>query len=87
MAASVITNGSLTNFTLYRVLYPIFSIIGILLSTIVYANTQEKIVQARTHAVQIKFFDALKAVLRINTFGLFHWQAGSASLKAHIVLF
>lgn len=68
MAASVITNGSLTNFTLYRVLYPIFSIIGILLSTIVYANTQEKIVQARTHAVQIKFFDALKAVAKNKYF-------------------
>lgn len=68
LAAKYLTNNSLTDFNLYRVLYPIFSIIGILLSVIVYANTQEKIVQARTHAVQIKFFDALKAVAKNKYF-------------------
>lgn len=68
IAAKFLTGGSITNFNLYRILYPIFSIIGILLSTIVYANTQEKIVQARTHAVQIKFFDALKAVAKNKYF-------------------
>lgn len=68
LAAKYLTNNSLTDFNLYRILYPIFSIIGILLSTIVYANTQEKIVQARTHAVQIKFFDALKAVAKNKYF-------------------
>lgn len=68
IAAKFLTGGSITNFNLYRILYPIFSIIGILLSVIVYANTQEKIVQARTHAVQIKFFDALKAVAKNKYF-------------------
>ena len=68
IAAKYLTGGSITNFNLYRILYPIFSIIGILLSVIVYANTQEKIVQARTHAVQIKFFDALRAVAKNKYF-------------------
>lgn len=68
IAAKYLTGGSITNFNLYRILYPIFSIIGILLSIIVYANTQEKIVQARTHAVQIKFFDALRAVAKNKYF-------------------
>ena len=68
IAAEMFTGGSITNFNLYRILYPIFSIVGILLSVIVYANTQEKIVQARTHAVQIKFMDALRAVAKNKYF-------------------
>lgn len=68
IAAEYLTGGSITNFNLYRILYPIFSIVGILLSVIVYANTQEKIVQAKTHAVQIKFMDALRAVAKNKYF-------------------
>ncbi len=68
IAAKYITNGSIADIKLYRVLFPIYSIIGILLSVIVYANTQEKIVQAKTHAVQIKFMDALRAVAKNKYF-------------------
>ncbi len=68
IAAKYITNGSIADIKLYRVLYPIYAIIGILLSVIVYANTQEKIVQAKTHAVQIKFMDALRAVAKNKYF-------------------
>ncbi|MDE6413281.1 MAG: MFS transporter, partial [Eubacterium sp.] len=47
---------------------PILTILGILLCIVVYKNTEERIVQARTHVVQIKFVDALKAVAKNKYF-------------------
>ncbi|MGN0521617.1 MAG: MFS transporter [Eubacterium sp.] len=57
-----------TDIRVYRLLFPILGILGILLCVIVYANTQEKIVQAKTHVIQIKFIDALKAVAKNKYF-------------------
>ena len=57
-----------TDIRVYRLLYPILAILGILLCIIVYKYTEEKIVQARTHVVQIKFTDALKAVAQNKYF-------------------
>ncbi len=51
-----------TDIKVYRFAFPIIGVISTLLVFVVYANTQEKIVQAKTHVVQIKFTDALKAV-------------------------
>lgn len=57
-----------TDIRVYRLLYPILGVLGILLCIIVYKYTEEKIVQARTHVVQIKFFDALRAVAKNKYF-------------------
>lgn len=68
IAAKYLTNGSIVDMRLYRVLFPIYAIVGIFVSVIAYANTQEKIVQAKTHAVQIKFMDAIRAVAKNKYF-------------------
>lgn len=68
LAAKFLTNGDMTNMKLYRFAYPPMLIIGILLVILVYANTQEKIIQAKTHVVQIKFMDALRAVAKNKYF-------------------
>lgn len=69
IVASLVTDdGSITNMNVYRVLYPPFAIIGIICSVYIYANTQEKIVQAKTHVIRIKFWDALKAVAKNKLF-------------------
>ncbi len=68
MVAKLATNNDLYDMKLYRILYPPFAIIGVLCSVYIYANTQEKIVQARTHIVQIKFFDAFRAVAKNKLF-------------------
>lgn len=68
LAAAALTGGSMTNIKLYRCVYPPMAIVGILLSVVVYANTQEKIIQAKTHVVQIKFMDALRAVAKNKYF-------------------
>lgn len=57
-----------TDIRVYRLLYPILGVLGILLCIIVYKYTEEKIVQARTHVVQIKFIDALREVAKNKYF-------------------
>ena len=68
VAALVPEDGSITDLNVYRVLFPPFAVIGILCSVYIYANTQEKIVQAKTHVIRIKFWDALKAVAKNKLF-------------------
>ncbi len=57
-----------TDIRVYRFIYPILTVGGLLLCMIVYKHTEEKIVQARTHVVQIKFIDAIKAVAKNKYF-------------------
>ncbi|MBR3808890.1 MAG: MFS transporter [Clostridia bacterium] len=57
-----------TDIRVYRFLYPILTVGGLLLCMVVYKHTEEKIVQARTHIVQIKFIDAIKAVAKNKYF-------------------
>ncbi len=53
---------------IYQLLFPIVSVIGIVLSVVVFANTKEKIVQADTHITQISFMDAIKEVAKNKYF-------------------
>ena len=53
---------------LYRYLYPPLCILSIGLCIVIYANTKEKIVQAKTHIIQIKFMDSLREVVRNKYF-------------------
>lgn len=66
--AGNIFHSNTTDIRVYKLLYPILTILGLLLCIIVYKNTEEKIVQARTHVVQIKFIDALRAVAKNKYF-------------------
>lgn len=68
LVAKVTTNGDLYDMKLYRILYPPFAILGVICAVYIFANTQEKIVQARTHAIQIKFMDAVRAVAKNKLF-------------------
>ncbi|MCC8016528.1 MAG: MFS transporter [Clostridiales bacterium] len=67
--ANAITGyNNLYQFEVYRYLYPILLIAGLVISLPIYINTREKIVQAKTHVIQIKFSDALRAVARNKYF-------------------
>lgn len=57
-----------TDIKVYRIAFPIIGVIGTLLVFVVYANTQEKIIQAKTHVIQIKFTDALREVAKNKYF-------------------
>ncbi|MEE1010487.1 MAG: MFS transporter [Acutalibacteraceae bacterium] len=53
---------------IYRILYPPLIFIGFLISLIVYKNTEEKIVQAKSHYAKIRFTDALREVAKNKYF-------------------
>ncbi|MBQ7203776.1 MAG: MFS transporter [Eubacterium sp.] len=63
-----ITKTDQSNILVYRIAYPIYAVIGIGLTIVVFANTEEKIVQAKTHTIQIRFIDALKEVAKNKYF-------------------
>lgn len=68
LATGLIGTNNLNDIRIYRYIWPPVLILGFLLSVIVYVNTEEKIVQAKTHVVQIKFIDALRAVAKNKYF-------------------
>ncbi len=57
-----------TDIRVYRLLYPILCVFGLVLCMVVYKHTEEKIVQARTHVIQVKFTDAVRAVAKNKYF-------------------
>ena len=69
LLAKLITgDDTLYDIKIYRYLYPPMMIAGFLVSMIIYVNTSEKIIQAKTHRIQISFIDAFKAVARNKYF-------------------
>lgn len=66
--AQIFANNDQTNIIVYRITYPIYAVLGIGLTIVVWANTQEKIVQAKTHTIQIRFMDALREVAKNKYF-------------------
>lgn len=69
IVAKMITGeNTLYDLRVYRVLYPPMLIVGFLISLLIYVNTEEKIVQAKTHVIQIKFMDAFRAIARNKYF-------------------
>ncbi len=68
MIAKNVFHTNMTDIRVYRLVYPIIAVMGILLCIVVYKYTEEKIVQARTHVIQIRFIDALKEVAKNKYF-------------------
>ncbi len=66
--ANYFANSDQSNIIVYRITYPIYAVLGIGLTIVVWANTKEKIVQAKTHTIQIRFMDALKEVAKNKYF-------------------
>lgn len=68
IVSEFLTDNDMYDIRLYRVCYPVFAIIGVVLTAIVFANTKEKIVQAKTRVVQVRFIDAFRAVAKNKYF-------------------
>lgn len=67
-AKNFIGTDNLNDIRIYRYIWVPILILGLFLSIIVYANTHERIIQAKTHVVQIKFMDALREVAKNKYF-------------------
>lgn len=59
---------TLNDIRIYRYVYPPIIIVGMLIGIIAYVNVEEKIVQAKTHVIQIRFIDAFRAVAKNKYF-------------------
>lgn len=59
---------TLFDLKIYRILFPPLIFIGFLISLVVYVNTKEKIIQAKSHFIQVKFADAFRAIARNKYF-------------------
>ncbi len=68
LIAKHVFHTNMTDIRVYRLLYPILAVGGILLCMVVYKNTEEKIVQARTHVQKIRFIDAFREVAKNKYF-------------------
>ena len=66
--ATNIFHTNTTDIRVYRFLWPILAVLGILLCIVVYKYTEERIVQAKTHVIRIKFIDALREVAKNKYF-------------------
>lgn len=68
VAKAITGENTLYNLKVYRVLFPPMLLVGFLISMLAYVNTREKIVQAKTHVIGIKFTDAFRAIARNKYF-------------------
>ena len=68
LIAGKVCDGDIYDLAVYRWLYPFIAVFGIGLCILVVANTKEKIVQAKSHVVSIRFIDALRAVAKNKYF-------------------
>ncbi len=68
MVAKRIADNNIYDIAVYRVTYPFFAIAGIALTIFIFANTKEKIVQARSRVMQIRFRDAFREVAKNKYF-------------------
>ena len=68
MVSKFLTDNDMYDIRLYRVCYPVFAVFGVTLTAIVFANTKEKIVQAKTRVAQVRFSDSFRSVARNKYF-------------------
>ncbi|MDD6012558.1 MAG: MFS transporter, partial [Oscillospiraceae bacterium] len=68
LVAQWVANNDLYDIRVYRVAYPVFCIIGMALTVVVFGYTKEKIIQAKTHVIQVRFIDSFKSVAKNKYF-------------------
>lgn len=70
LAQWVTGQNTIYDMRVYRAVFPPILLVGLLLTILIYNNTEEKIVQAKTHVIQIKFMDSLRAIGKNKYFWL-----------------
>ncbi len=84
LARLITGENTLVDMRIYRAVYPPMIIAGFLLGLLMYFNTEEKIVQAKTHTVKIKFTDALRAVMKNKYFWIISLAGWIGFLEAAV---
>ena len=68
LASAITGQNTIYDMKIYRAIFPPLLLFGLLLTIFIHKNTEEKIVQAKTQIIQIKFMDALRAVAKNKYF-------------------
>lgn len=68
LVAKYATDNNLYDLRVYRISYPVFAVIGMALTVLVFGYTKEKIVQPKSRVIQVKFIDSFKAVAKNKYF-------------------
>lgn len=61
-------NDGLRDITVYRIAFPVFGILGVLLGYIAYFGTKEKVVQSKRQKSNVKFIEGIKKICRNKYF-------------------
>ena len=68
LIAKYVSDNNLYDIRVYRYSYPAFAIIGIGLTVVIFGYTKEKIVQAKSRTIQVRFTDAFREVAKNKYF-------------------
>lgn len=73
--------GGMTSFRTYRILFPVFSIPGIILSIMAFKGTEEKIVVQKSYVAKVKFSEGIKQVAVNKYFWIINLYGVLGSMK------
>lgn len=68
LARAVTGENTIYDMKIYRVVFPPILLMGLLLTILIHVNTEEKVIEAKTHVIKIGFMDALRAVAKNKYF-------------------
>lgn len=77
-------DGGMKGFTAYRVLFPIFSLFGVLLGLVTFKGTTEKIIVSNDYVAKVKFVDGIREVKNNKYFWILTLHNIFGSLKYSI---
>ena len=68
LARAVTGENTIYDMRIYRAVFPPILLLGLLLTILIHVNTEEKVIEAKTHLIKIGFMDALRAVAKNKYF-------------------
>ena len=68
LARAITGENTIYDMKIYRIVYPPILLLGLLLTIFIHVNTEEKVIEAKTHVIKIGFMDALRAVAKNKYF-------------------
>lgn len=73
--------GGLTDMRTYRLIYPAITVAGLFLAIPVYKNTNERIIKPRTKENEVRFFDAIRGIVKNKYFWIINVAAWAGFLE------
>ncbi|MGN1123882.1 MAG: MFS transporter [Eubacterium sp.] len=68
LARAITGENTIYDMKIYRIVFPPILLVGLLLTILIHVNTEEKVIEAKTHVIKIGFMDALRAVAKNKYF-------------------